>query len=771
MIHTKDLERHRQTCRSKVEPPSCDQIEILDHAFIFNGCLHSFAAVRSEKGEELKAIGDAQCEEMVLLSAPAMTLLSLAIGDLVQIFSSNNECEIQTAWPLKDQRCTNISISISLSERLNINGGIPMVIKLSRFDGPRLPASHLVMEPIDGVQLEYFTDAGFISHFTRKNDGKFVQVGSQLAVQFCGQKSSLRVGHVSSAYSEGTEDQEVDFSRLSLSDGPRFFYITSSTKVTFGGNSGLNVSSAVKVEKGLRAIGGLTKEVDRIKDILEIAFRKTSDRGFKVPKGILLFGPSGSGKTLLCRALATESKRHCIFVNGPEMFSKFYGETEAKLRAVFQEAKDKEPAMIFFDDIDTICPKREKSSNQQEQRVTATILTMLDSLQDERVVVIAATNKPDWIDAAVRRPGRLDEEIEIGIPDPRARKQILDVLLLEVEHNLSDQEVSSIAQVTHGFVGADLTALVFQAGMRALKRLVDGPQLTFTDFQTAIKTVKPSAIREIIIDVPKVRWDDIGGEEDLKLKLKQSVEWPLKHPEAFKRMGITPPKGFLLYGPPGCSKTLIARALATESGLNFIAIKGPELFSKWVGESEKAVREVFRKARASAPSVVFFDEIDALAAERGRSSGGTDVGDRVLTQLLIEMDGLDQLKDVVIVAATNRPDMIDRALLRPGRLDRMIYVPLPDHETRAAIFQLQFKKMPIASDVRVEDLVQATKGYSGAEVVAVCHESALLALQEDIEASLVCGNHFEGALRAVKPRTSPSTIEFYENYNLTSRSS
>lgn len=459
---------------------------------------------------------------------------------------------------------------------------------------------------------------------------------------------------------------------------------------------------------------------------------------------------------------------------------RFYGETEARLRQIFAEATLRHPSIIFIDELDALCPKREGAQNEVEKRVVASLLTLMDGIGSEgsegQVLVIGATNRPHALDAALRRPGRFDKEIEIGVPNAQDRLDILQKLLQKVPHVLTEAELLQLANSAHGYVGADLKALCNESGLNALRRVLKKQpnlpdskvaalvKITLNDFLQGMNDVRPSAMREVAVDVPSVSWSDIGGLENIKLKLKQAVEWPLKHPESFTRMGVQPPKGVLLYGPPGCSKTMIAKALANESGLNFLAIKGPELMNKYVGESERAVREIFRKARAVAPSIIFFDELDALAVERGSSSGAGNVADRVLAQLLTEMDGIEQLKDVTVLAATNRPDRIDKALMRPGRIDRIVYVPLPDAATRKEIFNLQFHSMPISQDVDLNELILQTDTYSGAEVIAVCREAALLALEEDIKAKCIRKKHFTQALSTVTPRIPESLRRFYEDY-------
>ncbi|XP_032714032.1 ATPase family protein 2 homolog isoform X3 [Lontra canadensis] len=459
-----------------------------------------------------------------------------------------------------------------------------------------------------------------------------------------------------------------------------FYFISSTTRVNF---AKIRTNSKVqedhfKVTYGM--IGGLSSQLKAIREMIELPLKQPElfkSYGIPPPRGVLLYGPPGTGKTMIARAIANEVGAYVSVINGPEIISKFYGETEARLRQIFAEATLRHPSIIFIDELDALCPKREGVQNEVEKRVVASLLTLMDGIGSEgsegQVLVLGATNRPHALDAALRRPGRFDKEIEIGVPNAADRLDILQKLLQRVPHLLTESELLQLANGAHGYVGADLKALCNEAGLHALRRVLKKQpnlsdskmaglvKITLNDFLEGMNDIRPSAMREVAIDVPNVSWSDIGGLENIKLKLKQAVEWPLKHPESFIRMGIQPPKGVLLYGPPGCSKTMIAKALANESGLNFLAIKGPELMNKYVGESERAVREIFRKARAVAPSIIFFDELDALAVERGSSSGAGNVADRVLAQLLTEMDGVEQLKDVTILAATNRPDRIDKA--------------------------------------------------------------------------------------------------------------
>ncbi|XP_061832511.1 ATPase family gene 2 protein homolog A isoform X2 [Nerophis lumbriciformis] len=460
-----------------------------------------------------------------------------------------------------------------------------------------------------------------------------------------------------------------------------FYRLCSTTRVTFRTTRRKNAPN--KEDQGTKVtysmIGGLSSQLDVIRETIELPLKHPqlfSKYGIPPPRGVLLYGPPGTGKTMIGRAIANEVGAHMTVVNGPEIMSKFYGETEETLRQIFTEASLRTPSIIFIDELDALCPKRDDAHNEVEKRVVASLLTLMDGIGSEghagQLLVLGATNRPHALDPALRRPGRFDKELEVGVPNPAERADILRKRLASIPCDATAQELTQLADAAHGYVGADLVAVCKEAGLHALRRamgssakltdqqLMGEVRVSQEDLQWAMRLVKPSAMREVAIDVPKVRWADVGGMEDVKLKLRQAVEWPLRHPEAFARMGIQPPKGVLLYGPPGCSKTMVAKALANESGLNFLAIKGPELLSKYVGESERAVREVFRKARAVAPSVVFFDEIDALASERGRSSASGGVGDRVLAQLLTEMDGIEQLRNVTVLAATNRPDMIDK---------------------------------------------------------------------------------------------------------------
>jgi len=529
-------------------------------------------------------------------------------------------------------------------------------------------------------------------------------------------------------------------------------------------------------------IGGLHEEIQRIREMVELPLRHPElfqRLGIDPPKGVLLHGPPGCGKTLLARAVANESEANFFSINGPEIMSKFYGESEARLREIFQQAQQNAPSIIFIDELDAIAPKREEVTGEVERRVVAQLLALMDGLAARgNVIVIGATNRPDALDPALRRPGRFDREIEIGVPDKQARYEILQIHTRGMPL-AEDVDLKKLAEITHGYTGADLAALCRETAMKALRRylpeinleeerippsVLEKMEVRMEDFLNAYKEITPTAMREVYIEVPTVHWEDIGGLEDVKRELREAVEWPLKNPEVFKRFGIRPPKGILLYGPPGCGKTLLARAVATESEANFITIKGPEVFSKWVGESEKAVREVFRKARMAAPAIIFFDEFDSLVPKRGMGFGDSGVTERVISQLLTEMDGIMRLEDVVVIAATNRPDIIDPAVLRPGRFDRLIFVPAPDEKGRLEIFKIYTKNMPLAKDVSLEELAKATNGYSGADIEALCREAALNALRRDINAKEVAKADFDAAMEKIGPSIRPEIVEWYKSF-------
>ncbi len=539
-------------------------------------------------------------------------------------------------------------------------------------------------------------------------------------------------------------------------------------------------------------IGGLDNELEQVREMIELPMRHPElfkRLGIEPPKGVLLHGPPGTGKTLIAKAVANEIDASFHTVSGPEIMSKYYGESEEQLRDVFEEASEEAPAIIFMDELDSIAPKREEAGGDVERRVVAQLLSLMDGLEERgEVVVIGATNRVDAIDPALRRGGRFDREIEIGVPDRDGRKEILQVHTRNMPL-ADDIDLDVYAENTHGFVGADLESLAKESAMHALRRIrprldlesdeidaevLESIEVLESDLREALKGIEPSALREVFVEVPDVTWEDVGGLEDTKERLRETIQWPLEYPEVFEELDMAAAKGVMLYGPPGTGKTLLAKAVANEAESNFISIKGPELLNKFVGESEKGVREVFSKARENAPTVVFFDEIDSIATERGKNAGDSGVGERMVSQLLTELDGLEALEDVVVIATSNRPDLIDSALLRPGRLDRHVHVPVPDEEARRKIFEVHTQHKPLADDVDLDRLARRTEGYVGADIEAVCREASMAASREFIgsvareEVAESVGNvrvtmdHFDLALDQVRASVTAETRERYD---------
>ena len=555
--------------------------------------------------------------------------------------------------------------------------------------------------------------------------------------------------------------------------------ITENTEVTLNPKA-VEISDEKIPEIHYEDIGGLSEEIKKIREMVEIPLKHPEifeKLGIEPPKGVLLHGPPGTGKTLLAKAVANESEANFILLNGPEIMSKYYGESEKKIRDLFEEAEKTAPAIIFIDEIDAIAPKREETVGEVERRVVSQILTMMDGLKSRgKVIVIGATNRINSLDPALRRPGRFDREIAINAPDKQGRHNILKIHTRGMPLT-KEVKLDELAAITHGFVGADLESLTKEAAMNVLRKYF--PQMKFDadeqispelleklvvrqeDFLNALKVVRPSAMREVLVEMPNVNWASVGGLDSIKMELKEAVEWPMKYPESFERMGIRPSRGILLYGPPGTGKTLLAKAVAKEAEANFIQVKGPSLLSMWVGKSEEGVRKIFERARQVAPCIIFFDEVDALAGKRGFDNG-TKVTERVLNQILAEMDGLEDLKDILVIGATNRPDMLDPALLRPGRFDRILLVNAPEEEGRLQILNVHTKKMPLAKDVNLKDIAKKTIGYTGADLEALAREAAMLSLRESIDAKIVSKKHFEEASKKIKPSVSKPTIEVYK---------
>ena len=561
--------------------------------------------------------------------------------------------------------------------------------------------------------------------------------------------------------------------------------VTENTEVILSPKS-VEITEEKVPEVTYEDVGGLSEEIKKIREMVELPLKHPeifSKLGIEPPKGILLHGPPGTGKTLLAKAVANEVEANFIVINGPEVLSKFYGDSEKKIRDIFENAEKQAPSIIFFDELDAIASKREETYGELERRMVSQLLTVMDGLKSRgKVIVIAATNRPNSIDPALRRPGRFDREITISVPNKEGRLNILKIHSRNMPM-AKDVSLDKIAEITHGFVGADIAALCKEAAINVLRRVLPDLKLgekeeipkeileklivTDKDFREALKIVRPSALREVLIETPNVKWSDVGGSKEIQQELKEAIEWPLKHPDAFKRIGVKAPKGILLYGPPGTGKTLLAKAVASESESNFILVRGPELLNKFVGESEKGVRKIFEKARQASPSIIFFDEIDSLAPKRGLS-GDSQVTERVVNTLLSEMDGLEELNDIVVIAATNRPDILDSALLRPGRFDRLLFVGTPSKEERLEILKIHTRDMPLAKDVNLDKIAEKTEDYSGADIEAVCREAGLLTLRKDIKSKDVKLKFFDEALKKVKPSVSKELIEKYksieENY-------
>jgi transitional endoplasmic reticulum ATPase len=666
-----------------------------------------------------------------------MKELELSPGDLIEI--TGRRSTVAIVWPPYKEDDGQGIIRIDGEIRRNAGTSVGEFVRISKTTAK--PATKIVLAPFEPLP--------FVGDFGRIVRGQLLNMpvakGDIIVVPVLGMGVELKVS--------------------STNPSP-IVMVTEGTVVE------ISTTPAKRIEEvsGItyEDIGGLHDELQRIREMIELPLKHPElfrHLGIEPPKGVILYGPPGTGKTLIAKAIANETGAHFISINGPEIMSKFYGESEARLREVFQEAEQNAPSIVFIDELDAIAPKRGEVTGEVERRVVSQLLTLMDGLKSRgQVVVIGATNRIEAIDPALRRPGRFDREIRIGVPDRNGRREILLIHTRRMPL-AEDVDLDELADITHGFVGADIAALVREAAMNALRRylpeidlekevipaeVLEKIKVSREDFANALKTIQPSALREVVLEVPNVKWIDIGGLEAVKQELMEAVEWPLKYPEVFKRLGIRPPRGILLYGPPGTGKTLLAKAVATESQANFISVKGPEVLSKWVGESEKAVREIFRKARETAPCIIFFDELDSIAPRRGFH---TDAGvtDRIVNQLLTEMDGIQSLKGVVVLGATNRPDILDPALLRPGRFDRVLYVPPPDKAARLAIFKIHTREMPLDEDVDLDILASVTEGYTGADIEAVVREAAMLAARENINAQKVSMRHFEKALLKIKP--------------------
>ncbi|WP_456474676.1 CDC48 family AAA ATPase [Candidatus Pyrohabitans sp.] len=681
--------------------------------------------------------------------------LGLTSGDVIQITGKKKTVAI--VWPGYPEDAGLRIIRIDGFTRKNAGVGIDDKVKIRKLIAQ--PASVVKLAPTEPLRI-----VGGEGYLRQYLENRAVSRGDMIELNIMGR----RIGLVVTSVQPPSEAVIINYAtQVKISEKPAKITETKIPRVSY------------------EDIGGLREEIRKVREMIELPLKypEVFERlGVEAPKGVLLHGPPGTGKTLLAKAVANETNANFYSISGPEIMSKYYGESEERLREIFKEAEENAPSIIFIDEIDSIAPKREEVTGEVERRVVAQLLALMDGLESRgQVVVIGATNRPNALDPALRRPGRFDREIEIGIPDRNARKEILLIhtrgMPLPEDEEERRRIIKDFADKTHGFVGADLEALCKEAAMRSLRRILpeidfelesipaeilDKIEVTYQDFEEAFMDIEPSALREVLVEVPDVKWSDIGGLEQAKQELREAVEWPLKYPEVFAHMEAQPPKGILLYGPPGTGKTLLAKAVANESEANFISVKGPEFLSKWVGESEKAVRETFRKARQAAPCVVFMDEIDAIAPTRG-SGFDSHVTERVVSQILTELDGLEELRGVVVIAATNRPDIIDAALLRPGRFDRLIFIPTPDRKAREEIFRIHTRSKPLAEDVDIAKLAEMTENYTGADIEAVCNEAVMLAIRRYISEGKPLDRktmkhelklkmeHFEEAVKKIRP--------------------
>ncbi|MGY5864835.1 MAG: CDC48 family AAA ATPase [Candidatus Thorarchaeota archaeon] len=702
---------------------------------------------------------------IVRIDAVSMEKLGVRTGDIIQIKGKRVTAAI--AWPAyQGDKGREI---IRMDGRIRRNAGVSLSEKVTVSRANEEPAKNVTLAP---TSVPIRPEPRFEEFVKRKLLNCPVTTQDTVFIPILGRAIPFKVTSIKPAGTVVVQHSTI----LAIAEKPTGDVI-GAAQVTY------------------EEIGGCSDAIQRIREMVELPMKHPEifkRLGIDPPRGLILHGPPGTGKTLLAKAVAGESEANFVHINGPEIMSKFYGESEQKLRKIFEEAEENAPSIIFIDELDAIAPKREDVQGEVERRVVAQLLATMDGLKVRgQVVVIGATNRVNALDPALRRPGRFDRELEIGVPDETGRLEVLHIHSRGMPLTDAGElkvDLQHLAKITHGFVGADLNALCREAAMKALRRylpkfnledeeipqeVLDELEVHNGDFLEALKEVQPSAVREVFIEVPNVKWSDIGGLHEAKQELKEVVEWPLKKPESFLRLGITPPKGVLVFGPPGCGKTLLARAVATESEANFISVKGPELISKWVGESEKAIREVFRKARTAAPAIIFFDEIDALAPTRGAGSDGPGAvhNQRVISQLLTEMDGLESMKDIVVIAATNRPEFIDKALLRTGRFDRFVYVDAPDADSRQAIFEIYIEGMPLEDDVmkQMAKLVELTENYVGGDIEAICREAGMRALRENMDTEKVGWKHFEEAIESVHSSVTKEMLERYRQMNQTLR--
>jgi transitional endoplasmic reticulum ATPase len=686
--------------------------------------------------------------------------LKLSPGDIIEI--EGGERTAAKVWRADRQDWNTDTVRIDGFTRQNADVGIGERVEIRKAEAKK--ADELVLAPPEDASVQFGSDAaGMVKRQILKRpvvENDIVPVMSSTNHPFM-----RSPGQAIPLIAVDTDPEDV-------------VLVTEDTEVTLREEP---ISGFEKTGGGItyEDIGGLKNEIQRVREMVELPMKHPQifqKLGIDPPQGVLLHGPPGTGKTLLAKAVANETSASFFSIAGPEIISKYYGESEQQLREIFEDATEESPSIIFIDELDSIAPKREDVTGEVERRVVAQLLTMMDGLETRgEVIVIAATNRVDAVDPALRRPGRFDREIDIGVPNEGGRREILQIHTRGMPLS-DDVALERLAEETHGFVGADIESLTKEAAMRALRRylpeidldeedippsLIDRMIIKREDFQGALAEVEPSAMREVLVEIPKVNWDHVGGLENAKRDVKESIEWPLRTPERFARMGISPPKGVMLYGPPGTGKTLMAKAVANETDANFISVRGPQLLSKWVGESEKAIRETFRKARQVAPCVIFFDELDAIAPNRGQEMGN-NVSERVVNQLLTELDGLEDMENVMVIGATNRPDMIDPALLRSGRFDRLVMVGEPNVEGREQILKIHSEDVPITADVSLRELAEVTDGYVGSDLENITREAAIEALRDDPDAQEVEMRHFRLAMEEVRATVTDEIEEYYE---------
>ena len=704
-----------------------------------------------------KAYPNDSARGIARLDPNALLTLRLSPGDIIEI--EGKRMTAAKVWRADRQDWSQDYIRIDGFIRQNAGVGIGDRVKIrkARF----ADAQKIILAPPSGSNMHYGDDAADM--IRRQTLKRPVVAGDILPIMSSGAHPFM--GRMEAVPLVVTETHPTDV-----------VVICEKTEIVLLEKPVKSVGSVKATGTTYENVGGLRAEVQRVREMIELPMKHPEvfqKLGIEPPKGVLLYGPPGTGKTLIAKAVANESGANFFSIAGPEIMSKYYGESEQRLREIFDDAQKAAPSIIFIDEIDSIAPKRGEVTGEVERRVVAQLLAMMDGLKERgAVVVIGATNREEAIDPALRRPGRFDREIEIGVPDRSDRIEILQIHVQNMPL-ADDINLESLADRMHGFVGADVNALCKEAAMRALRRympdlttedeippgIIEQMQVRREDFEEALKEIEPSSMREVLVELPAVSWSDLGGLGPLKQELIEAIEWPLKSPEKFRQMGVRPPKGVLLYGPPGTGKTMIAQAVANETAANFISVRGHQMLSKWMGESEKAIREIFRKARQVSPAIIFFDELDSIAPMRGTDEG-SHVMERVVNQLLSELDGLEALKDVVVIAATNRPDILDPALLRSGRFDRMLLVGPPDKLGRHEILKIHAAAMPKGEDVNLEELAELTEGYVGSDLNALCREAAMLALRQ--EGEKVEMKDFREALRKVRPSVEENMVSYYE---------